>query len=162
MKERRKKRRNENNFYLSYVIVCKIIYTRRKFLFHLKLPSSFFSSSVWLSVLLTFPSSSYSTPKIRNKKRLTKDFSFFLFLKTNFLKIFIQPKHRYTRCTFLLLLFYFINIFDDFFFRSFFGYFFYGWERNPRTHGFRYIRRFAWAHAKWMLEKNLIFGLSPS
>lgn len=34
----------------------------------------------------------------------------FSFSRQTSWKIFIQPKHRYTRCTFLLLLFYFINI----------------------------------------------------
>lgn len=68
-KKARKRERNENNFYLSFVIVCKIIYTRRKFLFHPKLP---FSSSVWLSVLLRFPN-------LKNSPCL-------LHRKTNFLK----------------------------------------------------------------------------
>lgn len=96
-KKARKRERNENNFYLSFVIVCKIIYTRRKFLFHPKLP---FSSSVWLSVLLRFPN-------------LKNSLVFFVARQTSW-KTFIQPKHRYTRCTFVLLLFYFVNIFEDF------------------------------------------------
>lgn len=75
--EKERKNRNENNFYLSYVIVCKIIYSRRKFyfiwscLFHLLFGFPFFfffllarSSFLPSSLETNFLKNIYSDPGI--------------------------------------------------------------------------------------------------
>lgn len=114
----KKKEWNKSNFYLSYVIVCKIIWARRKFSFHLKLPSS-----VWLSVHLLL---------------LLR-----LHLKTNFLKniysasIDTHAVHFFCYCCFIPS----ILIFVDFFSSSPFGSSFFTssiketWDDS--RHGFR-------------------------
>lgn len=127
--EKERKKRNENNFYLSYVIVCKIIYSRRKFLFHL---SCLFSSSVWLSVLLLLLARSLVISSQFSRDKLLKKYLF-------------RPRHRYTRRIVVAVL---SHQYSSILFSPFSGLLRWRFEVKLEMTRFRYFRALPEAHAK--------------
>lgn len=132
-----KKERNENNFYLSYVIVCKIIWNEKEDFSFFYFISSFsflclaFRSSCSSSSFVPLPLCNVA-PRSSRQLLLLSPFASQDKLLEKYLFSSSIDTHAVHLFHLLLLLFYFINIFVDF---SLFLLYFYEKHEMTQRHG---------------------------